>query len=117
MAKILYVITQADGGGAQKYVLSLAKHFGGEIAAGVENQELFADAQKLGVRVHPLRFLKRNIDFVWDILACFELIMLIKKLKPDIVHLNSSKAGFIGSIIKPLVGAKIIYTAHGFIFN
>src|SRR5665213_2048423 len=96
--KILYVITQADGGGAQKYVLALAKHFGGEIAAGTESMQLFEAARAAGIPTHPLKYLKRNINPLWDTLACFELLMLIRKLKPDIVHLNSSKAGFIGSL-------------------
>ncbi len=115
--KILYIITQADGGGAQKYVLSLAKHFRGSIAAGQESQKLFKDAKALGLETFPLRFLKRNINPFWDILALFELIALAKKINPDIIHLNSSKAGFTGSFLKPFVKAKIIFTAHGFVFK
>lgn len=114
---ILYIITQADGGGAQKYVLSLAKHFKGTIAAGKESDRLFEDAKKAGINTHPLKHLKREIHPIRDILAFFELLKLTNKLKPDIIHLNSSKAGFLGSLLKPFVDAKIIFTAHGFIFN
>jgi len=39
-------------------------------------------------------------------------------LKPDIVHLNSSKMGVLGSLAAERAGIqKIIYTAHGFVFN
>lgn len=116
-AKILYIITQADGGGAQKYVLSLAKHFGGAIAAGFEAEKLFQDAKELGIPTFQLKYLKRNINPFYEPLAFLELKKLIKKQRPDIVHLNSSKAGFLGSLAGKLAGAKVIFTAHGFIFN
>jgi asparagine synthetase B (glutamine-hydrolysing) len=59
--KILYIITQADGGGAQKYVLTLAKHFGGIIAAGDEADELFKTAQNLKIPSYKLRHLKDKL--------------------------------------------------------
>jgi len=115
--RILYIITQADGGGAQKYTLALAKHFNGEIAAGNEAEKLFDDALKSGLMVHRLKYLKRSIHPFYDLLALFELVALIRKTKPGIVHLNSSKAGFLGSLAGAFTNAKIVFTAHGFIFN
>jgi glycosyltransferase involved in cell wall biosynthesis len=115
--KILYIITQADLGGAQKYVLNLAKHFNGSIACGNEKTELFNEAQKENIQTYQLKYLKRNIHPIFDILTVIEIIYLVKKVRPDIVHLNSSKAGLLGSLIKPFVNTKIIFTAHGFIFN
>jgi len=114
--KILYIITQADGGGAQKYVLDLAKHFGGFIAAGTESDELFKAAKKLGIPTFALSHLKRNIQPWHDVLAIWEIKRLIKKTNPDIVHLNSSKAGFLGSIAGKLAGKKVVFTAHGFFY-
>ncbi len=114
---ILYLITQADGGGAQKYVLTLAKHFRGIIAAGNEAQKLFDDAKKAGLNVYRLKRLKRNINPWHDCLAVWEIRKLIKQLNPDIVHLNSSKAGVIGSFACIGLKPKVIFTAHGFIFN
>jgi glycosyltransferase involved in cell wall biosynthesis len=61
--------------------------------------------------------MKRNINLFWDFFAFWELVALIKKEKPDIIHLNSSKAGFTGSFAGKLAGVKVIYTAHGFVFN
>ncbi len=113
---ILYIVTKADGGGAQKYVLELARHFGGGIAAGTENNELFQEARRLGLASYPLKHLKRNIHPWHDALAILEITDLIKKLQPGIVHLNSSKAGFLGSIAGKLAGKKIVFTAHGFFY-
>src|ERR1051326_2300672 len=112
--KILYIITQADGGGAQGYTLTLAKHFKGLLAAGTEADQLFTEAQNAGVPVFRLKYLKRNINPIYDLMAVFEIAKLIKQQRPDIVHLNSTKAGFLGSLTKPFHKAKIIFTAHGF---
>jgi glycosyltransferase involved in cell wall biosynthesis len=115
--KILYIVTQADLGGAQRSVLLLAAHFNGEIASGIEKSELFNEAQKKNIPTHKIKFLKRGIRPISDFLAFWEIYLLIKKLRPDIVHLNSSKAGFLGSLAGKLAGAKVIFTARGFVFN
>jgi glycosyltransferase involved in cell wall biosynthesis len=115
--KILYIITQADGGGAQKYTLSLAKYFNGTIAAGSEAGELFDSAKKGGIATYPLKYLKRSINPFCDLMAIYEIRQLIKILRPDIVHLNSTKAGVLGSFAKFGLKTKLVYTAHGFVFN
>jgi glycosyltransferase involved in cell wall biosynthesis len=115
--KILYIITQADGGGAQNYVLTLAKYFGGTIAAGSEATELFDAAKNLQLTTYNLQHLKRAINPLNDFLGAWEIRRLIENEKPDIVHLNSSKAGILGSFASIGLKTKIIFTAHGFIFN
>ena len=115
--KILYVVTQGHGGGAQKYVLQLARNFDSYVAAGTDAEDLFRQAQILGVKTIRLKHLKRNINIFRDCFAVAELYSLIRQLKPDIVHLNSSKAGFVGSFAGRLAGAKVIFTAHGFRYN
>lgn len=115
--KILYIVTQADGGGAQKYTLALAKHFGGELAAGTEANKLFNDAKTLGIPYFTLKHLKRNIHPWHDLLAIWEIRRLVKLHRPDIVHLNSSKAGVLGSFACIWLKTKTVFTAHGFIFN
>jgi len=115
--KILYVITQGDAGGAQRYVLELAKAFHGEIATGTEKSSLGTEAEDNNIPVHYLYHLKRSINPLDDIPAFYDLVRLVRKTEPEIVHLNSSKAGFLGSFLKLFTKAKIVYTAHGFVFN
>ena len=57
-------------------------------------------------------------------MAVLELVSIYKNTEPDIAHLNSSKAGVIGSLAKvyysiffPHHSIKIIYTAHGWVFK
>jgi glycosyltransferase involved in cell wall biosynthesis len=114
--KVLYIVTSADGGGAQKYVLDLAQHFGGDIAAGTQSQELYDQAARAGVKTHPLHHLKREVSPRHDFLAIFEIAALIRRIKPDLVHLNSSKAGFLGSLAGRMAGTRVLFTAHGFFY-
>jgi len=129
--KILYIITQTKWGGAQKYVLQLAKYFNknneihiafGEIKN--KNKKFLNDCKKLKVKTIPIKYLVRNIDIGKDYLAIINIIKLLKKENYNLVHLNSSKVGLLGSISSKIYNMnptnlrlRIIYTAHGFIFN
>jgi glycosyltransferase involved in cell wall biosynthesis len=120
--KILFVITQGFWGGAQKYVLELATNLGPSfdisLALGSEDYQAFRTKiteHNPQIKIYPLKHLKREISPLHDLLAIKELKKLYTKLQADIVHLNSSKAGFLGSLAKT-AQTKIIYTAHGWVF-
>lgn len=138
--KILYVVTSADQGGAQRYVLMLAEHFHGTIVAGNEHTWLFNEAKKRGIRTIVAHHLKRAISPYHDLRAIKELRDIIQAEQPDIVHLNSTKAGILGSFAlarftyhlppkthnlpetnrltsQPINSPSLIYTVHGFILN
>ena len=118
--KLLFVITQGELGGAQRYVFDLATHLGAydiTVVIGSHNEPLKSRLESAGVRVIIAARLVRNIHPLNDILAILELKKIFLNLKPDIIHLNSSKAGVIGSIAARLAGIKNeISTAHGFAF-
>jgi len=125
--KILFVITQGHWGGAQKYVFDLAGEFnarGHEVAVAVGEpnggRELQEKLRANRIEVFQLKNLARPISFWHDAAAIFELAGLYKKWQPRAVHLNSSKAGVLGSLAKFLLAkkqrSKIIYTAHGWAF-
>lgn len=61
---------------------------------------------------------KREISFKNDFLALKEVVNLLKKENYDIIHLHSSKAGFLGRVAGRICGQenKIIYTTHGISF-
>lgn len=125
---ILYVITQGGPwGGAQKYVADLAEALAEEflviVAVGEPNG--IPDLQNRlktnpEIDVIQLKHLRRDISPLHDILAIFELRRLFKKLKPDIVHLNSTKTGILGSLCcykLKAISYKLIYTVHGWVFH
>jgi glycosyltransferase involved in cell wall biosynthesis len=126
--KLLFVITQPVVGGAQKYVFDLAKKFKNTYQVSVaigepKDGDLFKKLEEENIETIFLKNLKRNISLINDIRAIFEFIKLFKKEKPDIIHLNSSKAGLLGSLAGFFVGIgrkhkpKIVFTAHGWIFK
>ncbi len=125
--KILYIITKSNWGGAQHYVLDLATNLNPEtvdvaVALG-GNGELKKRLEAQQIRCIPLPFLERDINVFKEILLFFSLLKLYKSERPDIIHLNSSKIGGIGSLtarIYNLTAArktKIIFTAHGWAFQ
>ena len=60
----------------------------------------------------------RTIRPLQDLRAVWQLYCLIHRLKPDIVHTQTSKAGVIGRVAARLAGTPIIiHTAHAFPFH
>lgn len=122
ISKILYLVTQSEWGGAQRYIFDLAKNlpqdkFVVTIAAGGHGP-LLTKFDETRVSTVTVDNLVRQISPLKDLLCYFELKKLFKKQKPDIIHLNSSKAGIIGAIAANHAGVqRIIYTVHGFVFN
>ncbi len=125
--KILYVITQGGPwGGAQKYVLDLAveaqKYFEVAIAVGEKNgpNDLQKNAIRAGIKIIQLKHLGRSIKPIEDLKSTYELKNLFLSFSPNIIHLNSSKAGILGSIAHQLTNSnttRLVYTAHGWVFK
>ena len=66
------------------------------------------------ITVHSINSLSRDVDFLKDIKSFFEIIKVVKKNRPDIVHLHSSKIGGLGALAARICGVKtIVFTAHG----
>lgn len=119
--KILYLITKGNWGGAQRYVHDLATnaprdHFDIVVALGV-GQELQRRLLARKIRVVQLSMLQRDISPIKEIIVFFQLFALIRKEQPDILHVNSSKAGIVGALISRMLNVHCIFTTHGWAFN
>ena len=139
--RILFIITQSEMGGAQKFVFEIVSRLNKEkyntlVAAGSDGGgEFLKQLDSVSVQHRTINSLKRNISPIHDLKAIFEIRKLIKDYKPHTIFLNSSKAGFIGSLVskfmirdpKNPVGNlgsslrdsrfKIIYRIGGWSFN
>lgn len=129
--KILYLVTQSKWGGAQKYVLELAKYFSQDnevhVAYGEEknkDQKFFQILDELKIKSIAIPYLGRQIDLGRDYLAIMEILKIYNTGHYDLVHLNSSKVGLLGSLAARMYSAnpmntklRLVYTAHGFVFN
>lgn len=58
----------------------------------------------------------RAISISSDVKAANEVIKLYKEIRPNIIHMHSTKAGYIGRIVFMLSKAKKFYTPHGYCF-
>ncbi|NTU98481.1 glycosyltransferase family 4 protein [Candidatus Falkowbacteria bacterium] len=126
--KILHIITQSELGGAQRYILDIARNLKNEydvvVAFGEQGSkgELAAHLEKTGIPFFVIHRLKRNISPLNDILAYFAIKRLIREIKPHVVHLNSSKISILGSLavkncINKSYSPLVVYTVHGWVFN
>ncbi|OGG77711.1 hypothetical protein A3B35_03690 [Candidatus Kaiserbacteria bacterium RIFCSPLOWO2_01_FULL_54_24] len=118
MKKILYVITKSNWGGAQRYVFDLATalpkdRFDVCVALG-GNGLLAEKLGAAGIHTVSIPSFQRDISVFKEFKVLGELVRIFKQERPDVVHLNSSKAGGIGALAARLVGIKtIIFTSHG----
>jgi glycosyltransferase involved in cell wall biosynthesis len=121
--KILYLSTLGEQGGAQKYMVDLASVFKKRYrialaSGGAAHNYLRQQSLALKVDYYHLSRLKRQIRPFNDLLAFYQIFRLCRRYRPDIVHLNSSKAGSLGAVAAKLAGVKkIIYTVHGLVLN
>lgn len=120
--KILFVITKSNWGGAQRYVYDLATALskeGSDVRVAFGQPGLLALKLKTaGIATHPISSLERDISLLADIKSFFELLHLFRAEKPDVVHLNSSKAAGLGALAARFaLVPRIIFTAHGWPFT
>ncbi len=125
--RIVHIITRLILGGAQENTLltvdGLHHRFGDDVtlitgpAEGPEG-DLFDRAHRRGLRVEVMPDLIRAIRPATDLRAYRELRRSIRRLRPEVVHTHSSKAGILGRAAAwaEQVPA-IVHTIHGLPFG
>lgn len=113
--KILHAITLADLGGAQSVLINICNR-------AVQNEhEVFVVSEvngpmwdQLDDRIIQIKIdeLQREINALKDFRTLIKLKKIYSSIKPDIIHLHSSKIGALGRLAFP--SRKIVYTVHGF---
>ena len=132
MSKIKVVhIVEALGGGVYTYFKNLSHFFGSEdIAKKVETTIIYSSKRKEiipenirkefspNVRLIEMDMV-RELSPIKDFQSILALRKLLKELRPDLVHLHSSKAGILGRFANTLLltnKKKVFYTPHGYAF-
>ncbi len=120
--KVLFLITKSNWGGAQRYVYDLATHLDrGEFEPVVAlggNGVLADQLTHAGIRVISLSSLSRDISLSKEVRFAHELWHILRTERPVIFHVNSSKAGGVGTFLGRLARVpRVIFTAHGWAFN
>ncbi len=115
-------------GGAQRFLYDLITHLDANnyeilAAAGLGKKDgLLEKLEKKNIRIALIKNFS-NIPGIKNILAFFEILLLTKKFKPDILYLLSSEAGFLGAFAGSLYRflsrkkIKIIYRIGGWAFK
>jgi len=120
---VLFVITKANWGGAQRYVydLALAAKDAGhqvELICGSEGNTLVEKLSAHYISTTRIAALKNTTSPRALRAATRALEKAFLRMKPDVVHLNSSIAGIAGARAARRTGvARILFTAHGWAHN
>jgi glycosyltransferase involved in cell wall biosynthesis len=129
MRKILFVITKSNWGGAQRYVYDLATALpkadwrvavvmGGTGEQGAPGGRLEEELRHKDVTALFIPAFMRDVSLRADWQAFRQLYDLFATERPDVVHLNSSKAGGLGALAAQLAGVPhIVFTSHGLVWD
>ena len=127
--KVLFIITKSNFGGAQRYVYDIATHLDKErfvpvVALGGTGEKHAPQGilqhllEEKNIRIHSVKHFMRNMSFIQDVSAFFELLRILKKERPDVLHVTSSKAGGLGALAGRVAQVPtIIFTSHGLAYD
>ncbi|TNG95286.1 glycosyltransferase family 4 protein [Pasteurellaceae bacterium USgator11] len=120
--KIVYVITRSDViGGANVHLLDLAEGMqnkGHQVTILIGGTGIVVEkAKERNLECIIVKNLVREINLIKDFKCYFEIKKHLLILRPDIVHLHSSKAGILGRLASWRLGLAYIFTAHGWAFT
>jgi glycosyltransferase involved in cell wall biosynthesis len=123
---VVHVITRMIVGGAQETVLLAASladrtRFHPVVVTGTQTGSegsLHEELARRGVDVVLVPNLVRQVSPVTDARAMRALTNVLRDLRPDVVHTNSSKAGALGRLAARRAAVpRVIHTVHGWPFH
>ena len=115
--KILHLNAPAGIGGAETYLLTLAKNINRQkfdLVLGVfldkqnSGNMFWREAEKLGLPLAPIRFKKP-----YDLSQIQDLYRIVKKQHPDIIHTHNYKPNILGFLVAKPFGIATVATVHG----
>ena len=113
---VMILSTNSDRSGAPRHVGQLVKGLAGKVKVHVifgNPGPIPDELEKEGHVVTVIGDMYSDMRVFKSIKHCLSLIRLIRKEKPDLVHLHSAKAGMIGRLAAFFTGTSIVYTVHG----
>lgn len=119
------LITRLDRGGSAEVTLQLAaglveKGYQVKLISGKTVEPSFDPveyAKKHRFSISFIPSLARSLNLILDVAAFFKIYRAILHFKPEILHTNTSKAGFLGRFAGRLAHVPVIvHSAHGHIF-
>jgi glycosyltransferase involved in cell wall biosynthesis len=124
--KVMQIIARMNVGGPAVIVAELMRgldstQFEQVLVTGYcdVNEADYLDEVATDIKATRIAGLGRSISLVTDLRAFFGLIAMIKKLKPDVIHTHTAKAGVLGRLASIIAGrgAIRIHTFHGHLLH
>jgi glycosyltransferase involved in cell wall biosynthesis len=125
--RVLDVIARLNLGGSAHHVSLLSGRLGHEyetllVAGRVPKHEASAGflAERHGARLETLSALGPEIRPHSDARALAELVQVVRRFQPDIVHTHTAKAGFLGRLAARVAARPrpaIVHTYHGHVLE
>jgi glycosyltransferase involved in cell wall biosynthesis len=126
---VLRVIARLNVGGPALHVSYLTRGLrdrgyettlvAGDVARGEASMAFVAERE--GVDVVQLPGLSRELSPVRDLVAAVRLARLIRRLRPDVLHTHTAKAGAVGRIAVIFAGGRrprvVVHTFHGHVLR
>jgi glycosyltransferase involved in cell wall biosynthesis len=127
--KVLRVIARLNMGGPALHVAYLTEGLAergyettlvaGTLARGEDSMQFVAERH--GVEIVRVDQLHREISPVRDVVAAVRLARLIRRLRPQILHTHTAKAGAVGRLAALLAGRSrppiVLHTFHGHVLR
>jgi len=124
--KVLHIV-EALGGGVYSYFIDLSNYFGQD--QETETTIIYSDKRPEIIPEKIKEDFNKNVELInvsiskeisisKDFLSLISLIKQIKLIKPNIIHLHSSKISVIGRLayLFSFSKSKLFYTPHGYAF-
>lgn len=123
--RVVRVIARLNVGGPAWHVLLLTagtrENYPTILATGTVGsgeQDMAALANARGVTLYRVPGLGREIGVLSDLRALWTLWRLFRRLRPQIVHTHTAKAGALGRVSALLAGVPVrVHTFHGHVFR
>lgn len=125
--KILRILNRFNVGGPVYNATYLTKYLNSDlyetllIGGKPEKHEQSADyiLNNLEVSYRQLRFMRRAISPLFDLISLIQIIIIIYQYKPNIIHTHAAKSGLLGRLASLFYykKVKVVHTYHGNVFE
>jgi glycosyltransferase involved in cell wall biosynthesis len=120
--RVVHIVTRMNTGGVAVLIAELFKGYDRQafefnliIGRCQSGEEDYLQAHGLNLNEIQVSSMNRSLNPLKDLVAFIRILKILNKLKPDIVHTHTSKAGLLGRIAAKVVSpsSKVVHTFHG----
>lgn len=120
--KVVHIVTRMNTGGVAVLISEIfngydRNNFDFTLITGScqSDEENYLQARNFDLDEITVSAMRRSLNPIKDLTAFIKILRILFRLKPDIVHTHTSKAGLIGRIAATIGGPKaaVVHTYHG----